>query len=94
MTGLGRFVPVASRYLIGRSRLEAPRKIMERALWVLGGLIAVDLAVVAYLTARAIGYEDAIAAQVYGLLVGLPALSAFCAVLVIHLRNRHRKDAP
>lgn len=67
---------------------------MKRALWILGGLIGVDLAVVAYLTARAIGYEDAIAAQVYGLLVGLPALGAFCAVLVIHLRSRQRKDEP
>jgi hypothetical protein len=65
---------------------------MKRALWILGGLIFVDLAVVVYLTARAIGYEDAVAAQVYGLLVGLPALGAFFAVLVFYLRNRRPKE--
>jgi hypothetical protein len=65
---------------------------MKRALWILGGLIIVDVAVVIYLTARAIGYEDAVAAQVYGLLVGLPVLGAFCAVLVMYLRNRPPKE--
>lgn len=59
---------------------------MKKALWILGGLLAVDIALVVGASLRATAYEDALAAQIYGLLIGLPALGAFIAILVIHLR--------
>lgn len=61
---------------------------MKEALWILGGILAADMAVVAYLIARATDYDDSVGALAFGLLVGLPVLGALCAVLVICVRNR------
>ena len=67
---------------------------MKTTLYILGGILLADVLFVAYFWVLRADhyfpdrYEDAFAPTAYALLVGLPVLGAFLAVLVIYLRQR------
>ena len=69
---------------------------MKTALWILGSLLAADALFLSYFHVIRRDYyfpgryEDAFAATFYALLVGLPVLGAFVAVMVIYLQKRRR----
>ncbi len=69
---------------------------MKTALWILGSLLAADALFLSYFYVIRADYyfpgryEDAFAATLYALLLGLPVLGAFVAVLVFYIRQRRR----
>ncbi len=69
---------------------------MKRALWILGAVLVADLLYVSYFHVWRASYyfpgryEEALAADMLALLVGLPGLGAFVALSVVAWRNRRR----
>jgi hypothetical protein len=69
---------------------------MKTTLWILGSLLGADGLFLSYFYVIRADYyfpgryEDAFAATLYALLLGLPVLGAFVAVLVVYLRQRRR----
>jgi len=70
------------------------RRTMRIALWILGLLLVLDLLFVSYFHVFRASYyfpdryEDALVADLYALLFGLPVLGSFVTLLVIYLRRR------
>jgi hypothetical protein len=72
---------------------------VKAALYILGGVLLADLLFIAYFWVLRADYyfpgryEDAFAATFYALLVGLPVLGAFIALLIVNF-NRARGSTP
>lgn len=69
---------------------------MKIALWILGVLLVLDLLFVSYFHVFRASYyfpdryEDALQADVYALLFGLPVLGSFVTLLIIYFCRRRR----
>ena len=69
---------------------------MKAALWILGMLLLLDVLFVGYFHVFRKDYyfpdryEDALVADFYALLFGLPVLGAFCALLIQRFFRRRR----
>lgn len=67
---------------------------VKTALWILGVLLVLDLLFVSYFHVFRAGYyfpdryEEALGADLFALLFGLPVLGAFVTLLITHLYRR------